>query len=98
MSAVLTFPPVLAKSDNDEGYRPDAEDLRGLYRYRFETSLGLVMDCYLDHIAAAEATDVDPGNPEYMQLMWALVGGIDISEVIDLAPVIEKEALEEVRS
>lgn len=78
-----------------EGYRPDKKDLQGLYQYRFETAGGLVMDCFLEHTPATEATDVCPGNSERLELIWALVGGIDISEVIgDAKDTIEEEALE----
>ena len=100
MNACLT-PHVIAleKSDNTEGYRPTTEDLAGLYRYRFETAGGLVMDCYLDHQTAEEATDVCPHIPEHLELIWACVGGIDISEVIgDCKQTIEEEALEELRA
>lgn len=81
------------------GYTPDAADLHGLYPYRFETAGGLVIDCYLEHTAAEEATDVAPGARESMSLTWACVAYIDISEVIqDLAPVIEAEALEDLQA
>jgi hypothetical protein len=94
-AALAPFMPQLTKSDNTEGYSPGADDLRGLYQYRFETSMGLVIQCYLEHQTAEEATDVCPPIDERMELIWACVGGIDISEVLtDIAPVIEAEALE----
>ena len=80
------------------GYTPDAADLHGLYPFRFETAGGLVIQCYLEHQAAEDATDVCPPIAERMELIWACVGHIDISEVIqDLAPVIEADALEDMQ-
>ena len=76
--------------------QPTAEDLKGLYNHRFETSGGLVIDCYLSYEAEELETRDEPGSPANMELVWALVGGIDISEVLeDLAETIEVEALED---
>ena len=79
--------------------QPTAEDLKGLYNHRFETSGGLVIDCYLSYEEEEQETRDEPGSPANMELVWALVGGIDISEVLeDLAETIEVEALEELES
>lgn len=81
------------------GYMPDAADLHGLYPYRFETAGGLVIQCYLEHQTAEDATDVCPPIAERMELIWACVGHIDISEVlVDMEPVIEAEALEDLQA
>ena len=80
-------------------YQPTPEDLKGLFNHRFETSGGLVIDCYLSYEEKEQETRDEPGNPANMELVWALVGGIDISEVLeDLAETIEVEALEELES
>ena len=80
-------------------YQPTPEDLKGLFNHRFETSGGLVIDCYLSYEKEERETRDEPGNPANMELVWALVGGIDISEVLeDLAETIEVEALEELES
>jgi hypothetical protein len=80
-------------------YQPTPEDLKGLFNHRFETSGGLVIDCYLSYEKEEKETRDEPGNPANMELVWALVGGIDISEVLeDLAETIEVEALEELES
>ena len=76
------------------GYKPTKEDLKGLCNHRFETANGLVLDCYLAFEAEERATFDDPGCAAAVELIWALVEGVDISEVIgDLAETIEEEAL-----
>ncbi|NDH54853.1 MAG: hypothetical protein EBY24_23425 [Betaproteobacteria bacterium] len=78
------------------GYKPTKEDLKSLYNHRFETAGGLVIDCYLAYDEAERATYDHPGNAAAIELVWALVEGVDISEVIgDLAGTIEQEALED---
>jgi len=75
------------------GYKPTKEDLKGLYNHRFETAGGLVIDCYLAYEEAERETRDEPGSAESIELIWALVEGVDISEVIgDLAATIEEEA------
>ena len=81
------------------GYKPTKEDLKGLYHHRFETSGGLVLECYLSHDEAERATYDHPGCAAAIELVWALVEGVDISEVIgDLAGAIEEEALEDMEA
>ena len=78
------------------GYAPTKEDCKGLYNHRFETSGGLVLDCYLAFEAEERATYDHPGSSASIELVWALVEGVDISEVIgDLVATIEDEALED---
>jgi hypothetical protein len=78
------------------GYKPTKEDLKGLCNHRFETAGGLVLDCYLAFEKEERATFDDPGCAAAVELIWALVEGVDISEVIgDLAATIEEEALED---
>lgn len=76
------------------GYKPTKEDCKGLYNHRFETSGGLVLDCYLAFEAEERATFDHPGSAAAVELIWALVEGVDISEVLgDWVATIEEEAL-----
>jgi hypothetical protein len=81
------------------GYKPTKTDLLYLYNHRFETSGGLVLDCYLAFEEEERATYDHPGSAAAVELIWALVEGVDISEVIgDLAATIEEEALEDMEA
>ena len=81
------------------GYKPTKEDLKGLYNHRFETAGGLVIDCYLAFEEEERATFDHPGSAAAVELIWALVEGVDISEVIgDLMGTIEEEALEDMET
>ena len=85
-----------SKATWSTGYKPTAADLKGLYHHTFETSGGLVLQCYLDYSPEERATYDHPGCAACVELVWALVEGVDISEVIgDLALTIEEEALED---
>ena len=78
------------------GYKPTKADLKGLYHHRFETSGGLVIDCYLAYEEEERATFDHPGSAAAVELLWALVEGVDISEVLgDWVATIEEEALED---
>jgi hypothetical protein len=78
------------------GYKPTKADLYGLYNYSFETAGGLVLDCYLAFEEEERATYDYPGNAAAIELVWALVEGVDISEVLgDWVATIEEEALED---
>jgi hypothetical protein len=81
------------------GYKVTTEDLKGLYHHTFETSGGLVIECYLSYDEAEKASYDHPGCAAAIELIWALVEGVDISEVIgDLAATIEEEALEDMEA
>ena len=55
-----------------------------------------MLDCYLAFEEEERATFDHPGSAAAIELIWALVEGVDISEVIgDLAATIEEEALED---
>ena len=76
------------------GYKPTREDLKGLYNHRFETAGDLVLDCYLSYEAEERETQDEPGSPAVMELIYALVEGVDISVMLgDWAEMIEEEAL-----
>ncbi len=76
------------------GYKPTKTDLKGLFNLVFETAGALTLDCYLEYEAEERETRDEPGSPASMGLVFALVEGVDISEVIgDLAQTIEEEAL-----
>ena len=79
------------------GYKPTEEDLKGLYNHCFETFGGLVLDCYLSFEPEERETDDDSGCAASMELEWALVEGVDISEVLAgfWAELIENEALKD---
>ena len=76
------------------GYKPTKEDFYGLFNHCFETDGGLTLDCYLIYEAEERETRDEPGSAASMELVFALVEGVDISEVLgDLAETIEAEAL-----
>ena len=79
------------------GYSPDSEDLKGLFQYTFNTAGGLSIECFLEFEAGEKATSDCPGYPDSVDLVWALVAGVDISEVLgDTKDTIEEEeALED---
>lgn len=68
------------------------------YRYQHTSSCGLVIDCLLEHEAAHDGgtgPNSDESYPESITLIYALVNGVDISEVLcdDVKGLIEEEAL-----
>ena len=76
------------------GYKPTKEDLKGLCNHQFETAGDLVLDCYLSYEAEERETQDEPGSPAVMELIYALVEGVDISVMLgDWAETIEEEAL-----
>ena len=76
------------------GYKPTKADLYGLYNHLFETAGGLVLDCYLAFEEEERATFDHPGSAAAVELIWALVEGVDIYEVLgDWVATIEEEAL-----
>lgn len=78
----------------------DASKLKGLYEYSYESGLGLHIDCYLEYEAEFDGGRDEPSHPESITLCYALVNGVDISEVIDpdTQATIEEEALSEMRA
>lgn len=66
------------------------------YKYQFANSEGLVIDCYLEHEEAEPQSHDSPGHRESVELVYALVNGVDISDVLsdDVADLIEEEALQ----
>jgi hypothetical protein len=72
-------------------------DTKGLFNYEYVTKQGLAIDCWIYFEEGEEATRDDPGEPETIELHHALVGGIDILEVLDmdLVTLIEEKALKE---
>jgi hypothetical protein len=76
------------------GYKPTKADLKGLYNYRYETAGDLVLDCYLSYESEERETQDEPGSPAVMELIYALVEGVDISVMLgDWAETIEEKAL-----
>jgi len=65
------------------------------YSYQYTSSEGLVIDCLLDYTAAERASNDSPGHPEEMDLIYAMVNGVDIFDVLhdDVKGLIEEEAL-----
>jgi len=65
------------------------------YEYQYTDSEGLVIDCHLEYGAAEKESRDCPGEPELIELIYALVNGIDIAEVLhdDVKQLIEEEAL-----
>jgi len=72
-------------------------DKKGLFNYEYVTPGGLAIDCWIYFEEGEEATRDEPGEPEIISLEHALVGGIDIAEVLDmdLVTLIEEKALKE---
>jgi hypothetical protein len=72
-------------------------DKKGLFNYEYVTPGGLAIDCWIYFEEGEEATRDEPGEPETISLEHALVGGIDIAEVLDmdLVTLIEEKALKE---
>lgn len=78
----------------------DTAKLVGLFEYRWTTAMGLKVDCYLEYEAEFDGGRDEPSHPESITLCYALVNGVDISEVIDpdTQATIEEEALSEMRA
>lgn len=64
------------------------------YEYQFTSANDLTIDCYLEYEAEESMTRDCPGHPESVTLCYALVNGVDISEVLsdDVIGLIEEEA------
>ena len=72
-------------------------DKKGLFNFEFVTKLGLAIDCWIYYEEGEEPTRDEPGEPETVQLEHALVGGIDVIEIMDqeLIYLIEEKAVKE---
>lgn len=76
------------------GLRPTRDDLRGCYEHSYTTAGGLTLACYLDYDEAEPQTRDEPGCAERIELVYALVQGIDVSELLEeLRDEIETKAL-----
>jgi len=67
---------------------------KGLYVYQHITFSGLVLDCHLEYSKAEPASHDCPGDPESLELLYALVNGVDVFDVLsdDVVGLIEEEA------
>lgn len=73
-------------------------DTKGLYQYQFSSSNGLVIDCRLEYEKAFDGgtgPTSEPSYPERIELIYALINGVDMSEVLcdEVKTLIEEEAL-----
>jgi hypothetical protein len=70
----------------------------GYYKYQYTSISGLVIDCLLEYEAAHDGgtgPNSEESWPESINLIYAMVNGVDIFEVIDddVQATIEDEAL-----
>lgn len=65
-----------------KGYKPDLDDRKDLIQYEWETTEGLVLNCWMEHSPAEKMSEDSPGYPERMYLIWCLVEGVDITPVL----------------
>jgi hypothetical protein len=70
----------------------------GLHQYQFISSNGLVIDCHLEYEKAFDGGSgptSEPSYPERIELIYALLNGVDMSEVLcdKVKSLIEEEAL-----
>jgi len=72
---------------------------RGIYYpYQFNSSNGLTIDCLLEYTRAHDGgtgPNSDESYPESIELIYALINGVDASEVLcdEVRSMIEEEAL-----
>lgn len=78
------FPPALTRSENIVGYKPDAQDLEGLYQYFYEMPDGLVLDCRLDYEPLEAVTYDNAGYAAQITLQWAMVEGVNVDGLLDI--------------
>ena len=77
----------------------DPSLLKGLVEYQYETDLGIFVDCYLEYeegFDGGTGPDSDESYPERITLMYALVNGVDVTELMEDGEhkqIIEEEAL-----
>ena len=70
----------------------------GFYQYQYNGSEGLTIDCHLEYEKAFDGGSgptSEPSYPESIELIYALVNGVDVSEVLcdSVKKLIEEEAL-----
>ena len=67
----------------------------GMNQHQYTSRDGLTLDCHFEYEKAFAGSDVEPGYPESLELIYALVNGVDIAEVLcdDVKKLIEEEAL-----
>ena len=70
----------------------------GFYQYQYTSGDGITIDCHLEYEAAhngGTGPNSEESYPERIELIYALVNGVDIAEVLcdDVKKLIEEEAL-----
>jgi len=70
----------------------------GFYQYQYNGSEGITIDCHLEYEKAHDGgtgPTSDESYPESIELIYALVNGVDIAEVLcdDVKTLIEEQAL-----
>lgn len=73
-------------------------DTKDLFNFEHVTKQGLAIDCWIYYEEGETATQDEPGEPETVELHHALVGGVDVIEIMDqdLISLIEEKAIKEV--
>jgi hypothetical protein len=92
---ICGMPPAFAAPDqpNKQSTVP-----AGFYQYQYNGGEGITIDCHLEYEAAHDGgtgPNSDESYPESITLIYALVNGVDIAEVLssDVTELIEEEAL-----
>jgi hypothetical protein len=73
-------------------HTPTVPDVSGLYDFEYVTEDGVSLRCYLDWEGEEPQTHDAPGCSEYIVLMYAFVGIIDIAKLLDPALIEKIEA------
>lgn len=69
----------------------DKADLKGLFEYEYSFEK-LTLQCFCEYEASEKATRDEPGWPESITLIHALVNGVDVACLLDEDTVAEIEA------
>jgi hypothetical protein len=74
-------------------------DTKGLVSYTYKSSIGVEVECHLKHKLEEHSTLFEPGCVESMELVYALVNNVDISDLMgaDLVKTIEDLALQSLK-
>ena len=85
---------VLRIVQQHENPPPKPNPYKGLYEYEYAFEHG-ELKCYLEYSARCKPSDFDPGEPEEINLMYALANGLDITEMLreGIKELIEEGAL-----